>query len=87
MIDVSNLTFRYPGTREPALRSVDVRVERGEILGFLGPSGAGKSTAQKILIRLLRDYEGSVRVLGRDLRDWGDDYYERIGVSFELPNH
>ena len=25
--------------------------------------------------------------MGRDLREWGRDYYEQIGVSFELPNH
>jgi fluoroquinolone transport system ATP-binding protein len=87
VIDVRDLTFRYPDSREPALRSIGFRVERGEIFGFLGPSGAGKSTAQKILIRLLRDYEGTVRILDRDLRAWGNDYYERIGVSFELPNH
>ena len=87
MIDVSDLTFQYPDTREPALRSIGFRVERGEIFGFLGPSGAGKSTAQKILIRLLRDYEGSVRIFDRDLNAWGNDYFERIGVSFEVPNH
>jgi fluoroquinolone transport system ATP-binding protein len=87
VIDVRDLTFRYPASREPALRSISFRVERGEIFGFLGPSGAGKSTAQKILIRLLRDYEGSVRILDRDLSAWGNDYYERIGVSFEVPNH
>ncbi len=87
MIDVRELTFQYPATREPALRSIDFHVGRGEIFGFLGPSGAGKSTAQKILIRLLRDYQGSVRIFDRDLHDWGNDFYERIGVSFELPNH
>ena len=87
MIDVRDLTFRYPDSREPALRSIGFRVERGEIFGFLGPSGAGKSTAQKILIRLLRDYEGTVTILDRDLRAWGNDFYERIGVSFEVPNH
>jgi fluoroquinolone transport system ATP-binding protein len=87
VIDVRDLTFHYPDSRAPALRSIDFRVERGEIFGFLGPSGAGKSTAQKILIRLLRDYEGTVQVLDRDLRAWSNDYYERIGVSFELPNH
>jgi fluoroquinolone transport system ATP-binding protein len=87
VIDVRDLTFRYPDSSEPALRSIDFRVERGEIFGFLGPSGAGKSTAQKILIRLLRDYEGTVKVLDRDLSAWGNDYYERIGVSFEVPNH
>ncbi len=57
------------------------------MFGFLGPSGAGKSTTQKILIGLLEDYRGSIRVMGRNLADWGSDYYERIGVSFEFPNH
>ena len=49
------------------LGDVTVSVRRGEIFGFLGPSGAGKSTTQKILIGLLKGYQGSVTVLGRDL--------------------
>ncbi len=57
------------------------------MFGFLGPSGAGKSTTQKILIGLHVDYGGTVTVLGRDLRQWGSDYYQHIGVSFEFPNH
>jgi fluoroquinolone transport system ATP-binding protein len=69
------------------VRGLDFRIAAGEVFGLLGPSGAGKSTTQKILIGLLRGYEGQVTVLGRDLRSWGQDYYERIGVSFELPNH
>jgi fluoroquinolone transport system ATP-binding protein len=39
------------------------------------------------LIGLLRGYEGQVRLLGRDLKHWGADLYERVGVSFEFPNH
>lgn len=87
VISVEGLTFSYLGKAEPALQEVEFCVERGEILGFLGPNGAGKSTTQKVLIRLLRDYQGQVEVFGRDLRDWGNDYFERVGVSFELPNH
>jgi fluoroquinolone transport system ATP-binding protein len=64
-----------------------VTVGRGEIFGFLGPSGAGKSTTQKLLIGLLHNHGGEAAVWGRDPLDWGPDYYERIGVSFELPNH
>ena len=56
-------------------------------MGTIGPNGAGKSTTQKLLIGLLRGYRGAVSVLGRDLADCEADYYERIGVSFELPNH
>ena len=87
MIEVKDLNFAYVGTTEPAVRNLDFQIEAGEIFGFLGPSGAGKSTTQKILIGLLQDYEGQIRIFSRDLRSWKSDYYERIGVSFEVPNH
>ena len=87
MIEVRNLSFSYPGENRRAVNSIAFEVEPGEIFGFLGPSGAGKSTTQKILIGLLRGYGGEVRVLGKRLEDWGTDYYECVGVSFELPNH
>jgi fluoroquinolone transport system ATP-binding protein len=87
VIRVRELTFRYPTSTEPAIRGVGFTVSRGEIFGFLGPSGAGKSTTQKILIGLLRGHGGEVSVWGKDPLAWGPDYYERIGVSFELPNH
>ncbi len=87
MLSVQNLSFTYPGKQNPAVQGLDFAVAEGEIFGFLGPSGAGKSTTQKILIKLLKGYEGEIRVLGRDLRQWGSDYYEQVGVSFELPNH
>jgi fluoroquinolone transport system ATP-binding protein len=87
VIRVDNLLFTYPGGAEPALRGVDFAVDKGEIFGFLGPSGAGKSTTQKILIGLLKEFQGQVEVLGKDLRGWGSDLYEQVGVSFELPNH
>ncbi|MCX2929085.1 ABC transporter ATP-binding protein [Mycobacterium sp. CVI_P3] len=87
VIDVRGLTYSYPKTADPAIRGIDFTVGRGEILGFLGPSGAGKSTTQKLLIGLLRGHGGEVSVWGRDPVAWGPDYHERIGVSFELPNH
>ena len=87
MITIENLTYTYPGTSEPAIRQLDFQVNKGEIFGFLGPSGAGKSTTQKILIGLLKRYEGQVTVFERDLASWQEDYYEKIGVSFEVPNH
>ncbi len=87
MIEVRNLTFAYAGTGTPAIRALSFAIAEGEIFGFLGPSGAGKSTTQKILIGLLKDYAGEIQVMGRDLKAWKSDYYERIGVSFEVPNH
>ena len=87
VIRVRGLTFTYPKAQQPAVRGMDFTVARGEIFGFLGPSGAGKSTTQKLLIGLLRGHGGVATVWGKDPLAWGSDYYERIGVSFELPNH
>jgi fluoroquinolone transport system ATP-binding protein len=87
MIEARALTFAYPGASTQALHGLDFSIREGEIFGFLGPSGAGKSTTQNILTGLLRGWQGTVSVLGRPLASWGRDYYGKIGVSFELPNH
>jgi len=87
MIRANDLTFTYATADAPAVADLQFEIADGEIFGFLGPSGAGKSTTQKILIGLLREYAGAISVLGRDLSEWGPDYYEQIGVSFEHPNH
>ena len=87
MIDVRELTYTYPKTARPAVAALNFEIPPGEIFGLLGPNGAGKSTTQKLLIGLLRDYQGDIAVFGRDLRQWGNEYYERLGVSFEVPNH
>ncbi|NDJ54724.1 MAG: ABC transporter ATP-binding protein [Chloroflexi bacterium] len=87
MIDVRHLNFTYPGAATQTLKDLNFQIAMGEILGFLGPSGAGKTTTQKILIGLLTGFEGEISVMGKPLQDWGYAYYDRIGVSFELPNH
>lgn len=86
MIEVRNLRYKYPGSKDQVLHGLDFSIPQGEIFGFLGPSGAGKSTAQKILIGILKQYEGNVTVLGREVRETEPDYYEKIGVAFEFPN-
>jgi fluoroquinolone transport system ATP-binding protein len=87
VVTVDDLTFTYPGSVEPAVRGMSFGVEEGEVFGFLGPSGAGKSTTQKILIGLLSGFGGRVAVWGKQPVEWKSEYYRRIGVSFELPNH
>ena len=48
-----------------ALDNVDLRVGEGRILGLIGPNGAGKTTALNAILGLT-DFEGELRVLGRD---------------------
>ncbi|MGX8793760.1 ABC transporter ATP-binding protein [Oceanobacillus sp. M60] len=86
MIHVNQLYFTYPANKDETIKGMCFKIEEGEVFGFLGPSGAGKSTAQKILIGILKGYSGSVKVMGKEIRNVRKDYYEKIGVSFELPN-
>lgn len=87
MIKVNDLSFTYPGAEHPVLKSLNFEIQEGEIFGFLGPSGAGKSTTQKIIYKILNKFDGSIEVNGKQLIKWGKEYFEKIGVGFELPNH
>ncbi|MFV2196375.1 ATP-binding cassette domain-containing protein [Nocardiopsis sp. LOL_012] len=87
-IEVRGLTVRYRGASAPAVDGMDFTVRTGEVLGLLGPSGAGKSTVHRVLTRRIRRFTGSVRVLGVPVARGRDrDFFERVGVGFELPAH
>lgn len=66
VIEVDGMVKRYGDTT--ALAGIDVRVEKGEILGILGPNGAGKTTAVECIGGLRAPDEGEVHVLGLDPR-------------------
>lgn len=82
MITVENLSFSY--TKTPFISGMSISVSKGEIFGFLGPSGAGKSTLQKILMGMLRTYQGSCLVNGTECKNRTKHFYEEIGVDFEF---
>ena len=55
------------GYRFFALDDVSLRLEQGQIMGFVGPNGAGKSTTIRILMALIQQDAGEVRVLGHSM--------------------
>jgi ABC-2 type transport system ATP-binding protein len=67
-IEISGLVKTFGPTR--ALDGLELRVEAGEVHGFLGPNGSGKSTTIRVLLGLLRADAGTVRMLGGD--PWRD---------------
>jgi ABC-2 type transport system ATP-binding protein len=83
VIEISALRHRY--AEREALRGVSLTIRRGEIFALLGPNGGGKTTLFKILSTLMRAGEGSVRVLGHDLRHEAERVRPRIGVVFQNP--
>lgn len=68
VIEIRNLSKIYRDfwgrKKVQALNSVSLDVKKGEIFGLLGPNGSGKTTTMKILLGLLFQTEGEVRILG-----------------------
>ena len=50
-----------------ALKGISFNINKGEIYGYIGPNGAGKTTTIKILVGLIRDYEGSIYINGKSM--------------------
>jgi len=65
MIDIEGLSKRFGPIA--AVSGIDLKVGRGEVLGFLGPNGAGKSTTMKMLTGFLAPSAGRASICGHDI--------------------
>ena len=61
-IALKNISFNYKGNKKPALNKISVKINKGEIVGFIGTSGSGKTTLFNILLRLLIENEGELLI-------------------------
>jgi ABC-2 type transport system ATP-binding protein len=73
-IEIDNLTKDYEvgfwrKRKVRALDGLSLKVEQGQIFGFLGANGAGKTTTLKLLMRLIYPSGGAARILGHDISD------------------
>jgi ABC-2 type transport system ATP-binding protein len=82
VIAISGLWMNY--TDRMVLKGIDLKVYRGQIIGYIGPNGAGKSTTVKIMLGLVEGYNGKVEIFGRDIADGDVSYKKRIGYVPEV---
>jgi subfamily B ATP-binding cassette protein HlyB/CyaB len=68
-IELEKVTFRYPGTENPALKDVSLRIPAGAMVGIVGRSGSGKTTLSALLQGLHQVSEGAIRIDGHNIRD------------------
>ncbi len=83
-LEFRNVSFKYAGHDEYALRHVNLVIHPTEKIALVGPNGAGKTTLIKLLTRLYDPTEGQILLDGVDLRDYDlRDLRQRIGVIFQ----
>jgi ABC-2 type transport system ATP-binding protein len=83
VIETFALTKRFG--EKTAVRELSLRVEPGEVMGFLGPNGSGKTTTIRLLMGLLVPTSGRATILGRDCHREGVPLKREIGYLPEEP--
>jgi len=66
-LEIKDLTFIYPGSSQPALQGIDIRLAPGRSLGVVGRTGSGKTTLAMLLSRLYNAPDGTILYGGRDI--------------------
>jgi ATP-binding cassette subfamily B multidrug efflux pump len=69
-IEIRDLTFQYPGTKNPVLCNINLTVPQGTTLAIVGHTGSGKSSLVNLIPRLFDPPSGTIKVDGKDVRDW-----------------
>lgn len=77
MIQLTDVTKRYDDTI--AVDSLNLQIDRGEIVGILGHNGAGKSTTLKMIAGLVEPTSGHVHVMGHDMQKENIKVKQMIG--------
>ncbi|KEJ00188.1 ABC transporter [Clostridium botulinum A2B7 92] len=77
VVSIRDLKMSY-GSKE-VLKGINLDVNKGEIIGYIGPNGAGKSTTVKIMLGLVRGYEGEVKIFGNNISYDNVEYKHKIG--------
>ncbi len=70
LVDFENVSMRYQGGGAEAVSGITLRVKPGETIGIIGGTGAGKSTVVNLIPRFYDISGGSLRVNGRDVREY-----------------
>lgn len=83
-IEFRNVSFRYPGQSEYALKNINLKMASDEAICIVGENGAGKTTLIKLLLRLYEVEEGEILLNGININRYKtEDYLNCFSVVFQ----
>jgi ATP-binding cassette, subfamily B, bacterial len=85
-IEFKNVSFTYQNSGQKVFENISFSVPTNSKFAIIGPTGEGKSTIAKLMTGLLSENSGSIKVFGRELKDWSqDEFYNTIGFILQDP--
>ncbi len=82
-IEFKNAAFAYDDGND-VLKNINLKINKGEMVGFVGRSGVGKTTAANLILRLYDITEGSLTVDGKELKSLSPrSYRSKLGVVLQ----
>lgn len=85
-IETRNLTKKY-GHQQYVVGAVNLKIERGQIYGFLVPNGAGKTTTIRMLLGLITPTLGDISYFGKSLKKNKLEILRKVGSLVESPSY
>ncbi|MCR4955523.1 MAG: ABC transporter ATP-binding protein/permease [Lachnospiraceae bacterium] len=83
-IDFEDVTFTYPGAKEPALNHVSFHVSPGQTIALVGASGGGKTTAASLIPRFFDPQKGAVKIGGINVKEISEkDLMTQVAFVFQ----
>ena len=83
-VEFDHASLKYMGASEESMTDVDFKIERSQTVGVIGGTGSGKSTLVQMIPRFYDVCAGSVKVNGRDVRDYNPkELREKIGIVLQ----
>ena len=87
LVEVQELSFRYPQTSADVLKDISFQIKRGEVVAIMGANGSGKTTLLLHLIALLRPSAGQICIKGKDTRRCKPRHLAgQVGIVFQNPD-
>lgn len=80
IVDMINISKKYKKQKDFAVKNINLKLGKGEIVGILGPNGAGKSTIIKMILGVIVPTNGKVVVFGKNAICLGNKDKAKIGV-------
>jgi len=80
-IEFQNVSFKYPGADEYAIRDISFTIEPGTKVAFVGRTGSGKTTLVMLIPRLFDTTEGKIKVDDVDIKNWSVEELRR-GIGY-----